>query len=176
MSEERASEIAKQIRTAMINQKIAYREAFNRFDANKDGFISFNEWSQGIDKILTLSLPVKEKLFALMDKNEIGLVDYPNFLDIINLSSAKKLTNSTMNDNFDWENNVIEQIKKWIMTSRITIDEGFKCFDKDFDGFISKDDLKYSLVNILKINEEEIYPTKLDRLFRLLDFYKTGKI
>ena len=50
-----------------------------------------------------------------MDKNEIGLVDYPNFLEIINLSSAYKLSkNGAFNDNFDWENDVIEQIKRWI--------------------------------------------------------------
>ncbi|MFS8160613.1 MAG: hypothetical protein ACMG6E_10510 [Candidatus Roizmanbacteria bacterium] len=69
LSEERAVEIAKQIRTALINKKIAYKEAFNRFDVNKDGFLSFAEFAQGIDKVLTLSIPVKEKLFALMDKN-----------------------------------------------------------------------------------------------------------
>jgi len=69
LSEERAAEIAKQIRTALIDKKIAYREAFNRFDQNKDGFLSLTEFSQGIDKVLTLSVPVKEKLFALMDKN-----------------------------------------------------------------------------------------------------------
>ena len=49
MSEERACEISKQIRTALINKKIAYKEAFNRFDNNKDGFLSFSEFSLGID-------------------------------------------------------------------------------------------------------------------------------
>ncbi len=83
MKEERAIEIAKQIRTALINKKIAYKEAFNRFDVNKDGFLSYAEFSQGIDNVLTLSVPIKEKLFALMDKNQIGLVDYPSFLEII---------------------------------------------------------------------------------------------
>lgn len=112
-----------------------------------------------------------------MDKNEIGLVDYPNFLEVINLSSAYKLNkNGGLNDNFDWENDVIEQIKRWIQTERITVEEGFKCFDKDFDGFINKQDLRWGLINILKIKEEEILPTKVDRLFRLIDFYKTGNI
>jgi Ca2+-binding EF-hand superfamily protein len=73
----------KQIRTALINKKIAYREAFNRFDENKDGFLSFGEFSKGIDQVLTLSVPIKEKLFAIMDVNKIGLVDYPNFLELI---------------------------------------------------------------------------------------------
>jgi hypothetical protein len=36
--------------------------------------------------------------------------------------------------------------------------------------------LRWGLINILKVKEEEILPTKLDRLFRLLDFYKTGQI
>ena len=83
MSIDRANEVAKQIRTAMIAKKIAYKEAFNRFDENKDGFLNFAEFSQGIDKIVTLSQPVKEKIFALMDANDIGMVDYPNFLDVI---------------------------------------------------------------------------------------------
>ena len=44
LSEERAAEVAKQIRTALIDKKIAYREAFNRFDENKDGFLSLSEF------------------------------------------------------------------------------------------------------------------------------------
>lgn len=45
LSEERAAEVAKQIRTALIDKKIANREAFNRFDENKDGFLSLSEFS-----------------------------------------------------------------------------------------------------------------------------------
>jgi len=97
-------------------------------------------------------------------------------LEVINLSSAYKLSNNSMGDNFDWENNVIDKLKRWVATERITVEEAFKCFDKDFDGFVNKSDLRWGLVDVLKIKEEEIYPTKLDRLFRLLDFYKTGKI
>lgn len=48
--------------------------------------------------------------------------------------------------------------------------------DADFDGIISKDDLKRSLLDILKIKPEKIVPTKLDRLFRLMDFYKVGGV
>ena len=113
-------------------------------------------------------------MFALMDKNKIGLVDYPNFLEVIQLSSANKLTKGNFSDNFDWENDVIDKIKSWVITERITVEEAFKCFDRDFDGYIKKDDLKWGIINILKIKEDEIQPTKLDRLFRLLDFYKTN--
>ena len=38
-----------------------------------------------------------------MDKNEIGMVDYPNFLEVIQITTAKKLEVSGLSDNFDWE-------------------------------------------------------------------------
>jgi len=125
---------------------------------------------------MSLSHPVKEKFFALMDKNKIGLVDYQNFLDIIQATGASKIKKNDFSDSFDWENSVIEKIKAWILKEKITIEEAFKCFDRDFDGFINKEDLKWAIVSILKVKEEEILPTKLDRLFRLMDFYKTGQI
>ena len=62
------------------------------------------------------------------------------------------------------------------MKERITAEEAFKCMDVDFDGIISKEDLKKSLIDILKIKPDKIVPTKLDRLFRLMDFYKVGGI
>lgn len=72
----------------MIENKIAYKEAFTRFDQNQDGFISFTEFSAGIDKLMQLALPVKEKFFAFMDKKKIGLVDYDTFLSVIQASST----------------------------------------------------------------------------------------
>lgn len=71
---------------------------------------------------------------------------------------------------------MINQIKDWISQQRITIEEAFKCFDRDFDGVVSKVDLRASLLALLRLKEEDILPTKLDRLFRLMDFYKTGSI
>lgn len=111
-----------------------------------------------------------------MDKQSIGLVDYPNFLEVLQLSSASGPKAKGVQDNFNWEQNVISDIREWIAKERITPEEAFKCLDKDFDGIISKDDLKKSLIEILKIKSEAIVATKLDRLFRLMDFYKVGGI
>ena len=83
---------------------------------------------------------------------------------------------NNLSDNFDWENSIIEKIKSWIIKEHITIEEAFKCFDRDFDGFVKKEDMKWALTQLLKVKEEEILPTKLDRLFRLMDFYKTGQM
>lgn len=151
-----------------------FKEAFNRFDSNRDGFLSFSEFSQGIDSVMMMSQPIKEKFFAFMDKNQIGLIDYQNFLDVIQANSASDIKRNNIKDSFDWEDSVIEKIKEWITKEKITVEEAFKCFDRDFDGLINKNDLRFSLVSILKLKDEDILPTKLDRLFRLIDFYKTG--
>lgn len=74
-----------------------------------------------------------------MDKSAIGLINYNQFLDVLRLQQIEK---NVLEDNFDWENSVISQIKSWIVKQQITVDEAFKCFDKDFDGFISKEDLR----------------------------------
>ena len=142
-------------------------------DLDKDNMVSYAEFSRGLDEILQLSEPIKEQIYALMDKASIGMINYTQFLDVLRLQNIEK---QAVEDNFDWENGVISQIKAWIATQNITVEEAFKCFDKDFDGFVSKDDLRHSLSEILEINPAMVQPTKLDRLYRLLDFFKTGLI
>ena len=92
------------------------------------------------------------------------------------MTGAYKPSKKGFQDNFDWENQIIEDIKQWIWTQKITVEEAFKSFDRDFDGTINKEDLKWALLNILMIKPEQIFPTKLDRLFKLMDFYKTNSI
>ena len=108
-----------------------------------------------------------------MDKNNTGLISYDQFLEVLRQENLDK---ASVEDNFDWEQDVIEQIKRWISSQRLTVHEAFKCFDKDFDGFISKQDLRESLTDILEINPKSVQQTKLDRLFRLMDFFKTGLV
>ena len=57
---------------------------------------------------MTLSTSIKEKFFAVMDRNHIGLVDYPSFLSTVQSISVGKSGKNEMNDNFDWENQIIE--------------------------------------------------------------------
>jgi len=111
MSKEKALEVCKQIREALGHKKLQYREVFDIFDRDKDQMVSYSEFARGIDDILTLSQPVKEQLFALMDKGSIGLITYQQFLDVLRLQRIDK---QAVEDNFDWENGIITQIKDWI--------------------------------------------------------------
>jgi Ca2+-binding EF-hand superfamily protein len=55
MSKEKALEVCKQIRDALGQKKLQYREVFDLFDVDRDQMVSYAEFSRGIDDILTLS-------------------------------------------------------------------------------------------------------------------------
>jgi hypothetical protein len=58
------------------------------------------------------------------------------------MSSANRPKKGGQSDNFNWEEEVIDKLKSWVVKEKITVEEAFKCFDKDFDGFVNKNDLK----------------------------------
>jgi Ca2+-binding EF-hand superfamily protein len=171
----KAAEVVKQIKEACAERSVSFHSLFKKLDSNGNGLLSFPEFAEGIEQVIKLSPMVKEQLFALMDTNGIGMVDYDSFLETLRITIVSK-PKARVSDNFDWEEDVIEQLRQYIRSASITPEEAFKAFDHDFDGIVSKSDLKWVLVEILKIEPAEIQPTKLERLFRLLDFYKTGKI
>jgi Ca2+-binding EF-hand superfamily protein len=70
-----------------------------------------------------------------MDKTGVGLITYQQFLDVLRTQLIDK---PRLNDNFDWEANTISKIKDWISSKKYNVDEAFKLFDHDFDGFVSK--------------------------------------
>jgi Ca2+-binding EF-hand superfamily protein len=68
------------------------------------------------------------------------------------------------------------KIKEWILSKKCTIEEAYKCFDRDFDGLVSKSDLRASLISLLEIPSNQLVDAKIDRLFRLLDTFKAGVV
>jgi Ca2+-binding EF-hand superfamily protein len=111
-----------------------------------------------------------------MDINKIGMVDYEAFLSVLKKTPIT-LKSIRVEDNFNWEYDMVEQIKQWIKVEGVTVEEAFKAFDRDFDGFIDIGDLRWILTNIIKAGEKAtINGSQLERLFKLLDFHKTGHI
>ena len=78
----------------------------------------------------------------------MGLITYDQFLFVFN---GGELSCRRIEDNFDWEEKMISKIKQWVLAKGFTFEEAFKCFDQDFDGIISKDDLKRSLSILLHV-------------------------
>ena len=55
-------------------------------------------------------------------------------------------------------------------------DQVFKSFDQDFDGEVSKEDMRKSLQDFLKLKHQEISDLKLDRLFKLVSQDKSKSL
>lgn len=68
----------------------------------------------------------------------------------------------------------IEKIRDWYKGEGISLFDAFRTVDKDFDGFINKNDLKTFLLEVLKFQENDLTNTRLDRLFKLMDQFKRG--
>lgn len=126
---------------------------------------------------MTISSSILEKLFSMMDTNEIGMVDYEKFSDILNIETMNQLHNTQVtSDGFDWQEEIIYQIKKWILDQKLSPLEAFRSFDKSMNGYIGKVSMKESLIEFLGIIPAEITDSKLDRLFKLMSFFKTDLI
>ena len=69
---------------------------------------------------------------------------------------------------------MIKQICDWISNKNYSLSEAFKAIDQDFDGHISISDLHHFLVT--NLNAKEIVNTKLERLHKIMDVSKSGKI
>ena len=51
--------------------------------------------------------------------------------------------------------------------------DAFKSFDINFDGKVCKNDMRKALETFVKVSPKEITDVRLDRLFKILSYYKT---
>ena len=84
-----------------------------KIDINDVGFITINDFSQGLDKVVKLSQPAKDGLFAYLDKLKIGMVDHSDVLKLLKRTVIDKVLDVT-EDNFDWHYGIIAKIKQWV--------------------------------------------------------------
>jgi len=113
-----------------------------------------------------------------MDENKIGMVDFEKFNKILRVEAPSQIPRAEdlVEDSFHWQENVCSLITGWVKKNKLTPIEAFRSFDQDFDGLISKSDMAISIQKYLKVRPEEILNSRMDRLFRILSFYKTEQI
>ena len=83
LSEEKIEIVLRDLRQALDRKKISFYDFIKTIDPNDVGFISINQLGAGLDKVLTLSQPAKDGLFAYLDKQKIGLVDPKEFFKVL---------------------------------------------------------------------------------------------
>lgn len=173
LSTEKAGLLLADLRKILASKKMSYQDAFNYFDSERNGLISCKEFCEGLGRLTELSDPIKLSLFQYLDKRNVGLINFDTFAETLKYSEIKKPSTA---DSWDWENGVISRIRAWIQKENVTIEETFRAFDKDFDGVLSQEDLKKSLISVLKYPETEISVSKIERLYKLLDIYKRDSV
>lgn len=68
------------------------------------------------------------------------------------------------------------RIRDWFYLEKLTVEDAFRTLDQSYKGFINTDDLEKFLVEIIKCKKLEVSKGKVDRLFKLMDVYKRGRI
>lgn len=188
---ERIMDIIKRVRLLVRSKRLTVREAFDLLDTNGDGFINYGEFTSGLGEKMGLDISeaVKRKLFAFLDRQGHEMISYEHFREVMEemtfpravLRVQQILENEVRGlahsaSNFGWEYQALHKLKSWMKSSKMETQDIVKCLDRDFDGTIGKQDLRWGLVNHAKIEPEQLTTIRLDRVFRLLDSYKTGAI
>lgn len=61
------------------------------------------------------------------------------------------------------------KIRQWFALARLTVEDAFKTLDKHYKGETNEEDLYNFLRDVIKIKEEELDKSKVNRLFKLMD-------
>jgi len=175
LSEAKVEVILRDLRHELNRKKISFYDFARKIDVLQTGFITINDFCKGIDKILKLSQPVKDGFFAYIDTENIGIISYQDFINVLKRSVVDKPVDVT-EDSFDWQVEILNMIKGYATEKGLSADDTFRIMDSDFDGFISQGDLLRFLREVLNLTQEEATEPRITRLFKLLDFYKRGCI
>ncbi|EGR32182.1 hypothetical protein IMG5_093060 [Ichthyophthirius multifiliis] len=175
LNEKKVDDVIRDLRFKLQLKNMNYYELFNLLDSDMDGFITINEFSKNIDQIIKLSQAIKDGFFSYMDKLSIGMVDLNSFLKIMQKSLITK-DQQIKEDSFDWETKMLQEIRNWFQKSGLTIEDSFRVLDRKFEGKITIEDLEVFLKECMKIKNEDLTQGILNRLFKLMDQFKNGRI
>lgn len=62
---------------------MSIQKAYQIFDEDGDGFITFTEFNKGLDTWVTLSFLAKQALFNYLDVLNIGMFDYKRWENVL---------------------------------------------------------------------------------------------
>lgn len=154
------------IREKVLSSDLSLREAFQAFDKNNDGKMSFFEFKAATEQAgLKLSEKIVDSLFKRFDVSGKGLVSYLEFLAVIYRNeSGESFDNKKRMSLFDFLNeaeNVLEDLRVLVRerfgNDRNAVFRGFvnekkeKINCEEFIDFVRKFTERYSRVQLVKL-------------------------
>lgn len=140
--------VLRDLRQALGSKNVSFREFFTKLDSNKDGLITYDEFRDGLVSLYPFSEEVVKGLFAFMDRQHIGMIDFNNYLKVMKKSVLDDM-NEGAEDNFDWQISIIQRLKEWFFSQDLTTEDAFRMIDTDFDNQINKIDLRRFMQTVL---------------------------
>jgi Ca2+-binding EF-hand superfamily protein len=86
LDESKIDKVLRDLRRNLEIKNIGFAQFFQMIDNDKDGFITIQEFSESIERVIPLSQYIKDGLFAYIDKLHIGMIDYTFFNKFLNKS------------------------------------------------------------------------------------------
>ncbi|EAR88078.2 EF-hand protein (macronuclear) [Tetrahymena thermophila SB210] len=168
--------IIRDLKNHLVERKISLYDSFKFLDSNNDGFITISELNENLQKNLQFQLSqlAINGLFSYLDYLRIGMFDYSRWHQV--LSRIILQTEPIISDNFDYQYQLIKQVQEWFAIQNMSSLDAFRIADKDFDGYINKEDLKKFLLENVNVSSKELTVQNLDRLFKLIDRSKKNSI
>ena len=164
------------LREILYINNLTLDKLFYYLDLNKGNFIDKNEFILQISSLPYLdkhkfSLEKMEQLFAFLDEFKNGKIDlnaFRNKLNIldyhINLNKEKIYKGNTKIEKL-----LLNELSKYYLNNLNLSDiELFTLLDKDHDGIVSKEDLKYFCSEILNISKNKLTFDKLLHFIRCI--------
>jgi|APSaa5957512535_1039671.scaffolds.fasta_scaffold27476_3 hypothetical protein len=80
------------------------------------GLINLPQFSKAMLTVMSMSAPILEKLFNIMDTNSIGMIDLKRFEAVLRADAPAQIPKPAriISDSFDWQENIIKRIKEWV--------------------------------------------------------------
>lgn len=111
-------------------------------------------------------------MFEFLDSSQIQMIDYKTFLAFLNGTNSS----ITESEKFDWVEQCIQKVKLWLKESGLSLKNSFRLVDRDGDSYLNEKDLTTFLMEKIKYQLRELSHVRLQKLIKVLDTYKKGKI
>mmetsp|Transcript_10583 Transcript_10583/g.39423 ORF Transcript_10583/g.39423 Transcript_10583/m.39423 type:complete len:749 (-) Transcript_10583:118-2364(-) len=139
------------------------KKMFDKIDSSGDGYIQATELAQIMRAFGKTNLTEKElkQMIATVDLDNDSQLDFYEFVYMVR-DAMPELFDRAQNPRA-WRKYVLNQMKG-----------AFKVFDKDGDGVISREEMRYALAKIS--TNKEISDTEFNSIIHLLDANNDGEI